>query len=107
MQLNLGLGRGDLALRAKRARGRLPRAIKRDLATVAEAEHLSQHPRIAPQIDRAAVTQAYARAASHLDGPEMAQMRSTRRLGALASLMVNLALVFVLVFGVLLWRDLL
>lgn len=102
----LGLSSGDLPTRVARARRKLPRAIKQDMLKVAEAAHLSGHPRIAPQIDRRAVDKAYGRALMHLRGPEMADLRKGRWLGAVGALTVNLFLVFALVFGVLVWRSL-
>ncbi len=103
----LGLSSGDLRTRVARARRKLPDAIKRDLLQVAEAAHLAGHPRIAPQIDRRAVDRAYARAVAHLTGPETADIRKSRRLGAAGALAVNLIVIFCLVLGVLVWRNLL
>lgn len=101
----LGLGQGDLATRVARSRRRLPGHVKRDVLIVAEAAHLSGHPRIAPQIDRKSVDEAYIRAMTHLRGPQMAEMRKGRLIGAVTALAVNLGLVFVLVIAILVWRD--
>lgn len=99
MGRELGLTSGSLVTRATRARRRLPKHIKEDLRNVAEAEHLSQHPRIAPQIDRKKVGKSYKRALFHLRGPGPSEQRKTRIIGAGAALAFNLILVFALVIG--------
>ena len=102
---HLGLYRGDLRTRVKLARRRLPAKVKRDVLAVADAQHLSGHPRIAPQIDKRAVKRAYKRAVDHLRGPAPREARKTRRVGAVAALAVNLLLLFVAVIGVMVWVE--
>lgn len=101
----LGLSSGSLALRALRARRILPKEVRRDLLAVAEAQHLSGHPKIARQIDRKEVRSAYRRAIGFLRGPGMDDIRRGRRLNAAGALVGNLLTVFVLVFLVLWWRN--
>ncbi|MDA7426380.1 hypothetical protein [Thalassococcus lentus] len=101
----LGLSRGDLATRTARARGLLPKAVKRDLLTVAEAARLSGNPRIAPQIDGTRVDAAYRRAVAHLYGPDVTAKRSRWRIGVVAGLMTNLAIAMAMVGAVLVWRG--
>lgn len=105
MGQHLGLSRGPLAVRVARSGRLLPRPIRQDLLAVAEAQYLSGHPRLAPQIDRAAVRSAYKRAIWHLRGPEMDDIRKGRRLGALGALAANLLIVFAMVIVVLWWRN--
>ncbi|WGW05592.1 hypothetical protein [Tropicibacter oceani] len=101
----LGLKRGGLALRARRARGRLPRAVRRDLQEVAQAAHLSGHPRIAPTIDAARVDGACARALRYLEGDALREARKTRAIGLVAGIAVKVLIVVGVVVWVV-WRGL-
>lgn len=101
----LGLSSGPLALRAVRSRRILPKEVRRDLMAVAQAQHLSGHPKIARQIDRREVRNAYRRAIGFLRGPGMDDIRRGRRLNAAGALAGNLLTVFALVFLVLWWRN--
>lgn len=101
----LGLRRGDLALRASRARGRLPKTIKRDLVMVSQAAQLSGNPRIACQLDSAAIDDAFTRIRAHLTGDAMVNLRIKRRLGWVAALLVNLAVLSCLGVAFFVWRG--
>lgn len=103
----LGLRRGGLDVRARRARRQMPRAVARDLLAVAEAAHLAGNPRIARTQDQSALRAAEGRVVAWLHGGGAADQRRGRRLGWLGALAVNLWLVAALVAGVLVWRGLL
>ena len=107
MSRRLGLSRGTLATRVARSRKMLPDTVRQDLMVVAEAEHFAGHPRLAPQINRKAVRSSYKRAAGYLRGPEVDDLRRGQWLGVAGSLMANLLILFVMIFLLLWWQNLL
>ncbi|SFD93809.1 hypothetical protein [Roseivivax sediminis] len=107
MAERLGLKSGTLRKRATRAGRDLPRGVRRDLGTLAEAAHLSGHPRLRPLIDPARVGAAADRAEAHLRGIDVRDRRIGKALGLAATLAVNLGLLAVLLLVLLRWRGLL
>ena len=106
MRRRLGLSRGPLAKRVARAGRDLPRAVRDDLLSVAEADRMARNPRLAPRIDRALVRAAYRRAVSYLCAPEIDARRQSRMLERLGVVVANLLVVMVLLAMTLWWQDL-
>lgn len=105
LEERLGVRRETLGQKAAQVSRDLPRAIRRDLATVAEASHLSGHPKLALRLDGEKVALACARAEAYLRGIDARYLRRGKLLGLLASLVVNLALAVILVLILLHWRG--
>lgn len=106
MARHMGMRRGDLSVQMRRARRGLPGAVRRDMAALVEARHLSGHPRIARQLDRRALAQAERRARGWLTGPAPRRARETRRLRWRGTLVFNLALVGGALAGFARWQGL-
>ena len=63
----LRLKRGDFDARAKRARGMLPRRLRRDLSALLEARKVAGHPKLARMLDGASLHAASSRLEVTLD----------------------------------------
>lgn len=92
----LGLTDGPLARRVARAGRRLPARVRADIEAVSEAAALAGHPRLARQLDGAALDRAYADAVAHLEKIDPADRRIGMLLGIAATVIFNLALFAVL-----------
>ncbi|MWB77734.1 hypothetical protein GLS40_06830 [Pseudooceanicola sp. 216_PA32_1] len=95
-----GLDRG-----LRKAAPRLPRGLRRDGRVVAEAARLSQHPKLARQIDATRFERAYERLSSHLSGIDVADRRKGLALSVLAGLAFNLLLLGGLIMAFAAWRG--
>ena len=102
----LGLRRGPLDTRLRRARRMLPRPVRRDIATVVDAHRNASHPKLARQIPFEQVDTAYARAEAHLTSLSAWDRRWGATLGVLASIAASLLGVAVLLVIFLHWRGL-
>ena len=102
----MGARRGDLRLRVKRLRGQLPEPVRQDLLRIDQARRLSGHPRIARQMDMAALAQAERRAVGFLRGPVLRERRVTRRLRWLGGMVLNIALIVAGATGLAVWQGL-
>lgn len=102
----LGLRRGPLPVRLRKAGRRLPRAVRRDAEMIGQAGALAVHPKLRKRVDRAAVVAAHRRVSEHLDSVDPGQRRVNFLLGILAGLVANLLLLAALTAIVLKWRGL-
>ncbi|MEZ5714113.1 MAG: hypothetical protein R3D85_02395 [Paracoccaceae bacterium] len=102
----LGLRRGSLSARARKAGRRLPRAVRRDAELIGQAGLLAAHPKLRKRVDAPAVAAAHRRVAEHLDGIDRGERRMNLLLGLLAGLVANLILLALLTVAVLKWRGL-
>lgn len=101
----LGLRKGPLAQRARRAGRRLPARVRAALLRVAEAETMSAHPKLAQRIDAVTVRRARAEAEAHLKTIDPADRRLGVILGALGGLAFNVLLFLALLLVVLRWQG--
>ncbi|MBE9639931.1 hypothetical protein [Salipiger mangrovisoli] len=99
LESRLGLGKGSFEQRARRAAPRLPRWARRDLATLRRAQGMVGNPKLAMRLDEAELSRAESRIARHLEAIDVKARRSHWRLGVLAGLMFNLALLAALLAG--------
>ena len=96
---------GDLADKTAKLRRRLPAKVRDALETLMSAAHMAQNPRLAPQIDDAAVAAAYDLALRHLNGVNRKDRRRGVVVGIAGSIAFSLLTVAVLVVVVLRWRG--
>ncbi|MGR3503622.1 hypothetical protein [Pseudaestuariivita sp.] len=68
LQFKLGAKGQTLAARHRGVGRYLPHKVRRDLATLEQAETMMGHPKLAMRVDAAKVDAAYRRAHAHLDG---------------------------------------
>lgn len=102
----LGLKRGPLDKRMRKAGRRLPRRVHRDAETIGKALDLAAHPKLRRRVDQDAVRSAHQRIAEHLDKIDPKERRMQFLLGILGGLAFNVLLVIALVISVLKWRGL-
>ena len=101
----LGARRGTLARRVAKAGRLLPTGIRNDISAVAEAEIMTQHPKLGRRIDANFTQPAYARAVAHLKAIDVKDRRKGVILSILGSMAFNLLVVIVLLIVVLRWRG--
>lgn len=101
----LGLRKGSLGQRLRRAGRRLPAATRDDLRALAEAETLAGHPRLSQRLDPAGLERAYRDAAAYLQALDPAAARKTALLRLAGVIAGNLLLVAALLVAVLVWRG--
>lgn len=102
----LGFGGDTLSDRVAKAGRKIPKHVRRDLMTVAEAADLTTHPKLSRQIDNKALTRAAERATTWLMTYDRAGRRRDAALDLLAAIVFNLVLVAAIVIAVMLWRNL-
>ncbi|MDU8929889.1 hypothetical protein RXV86_21085 [Alisedimentitalea sp. MJ-SS2] len=101
----LGLKRGSLEKRMKKAGRRLPRRVHRDAAAIGEAAALAEHPKLRRRVDAAGIKAAHHRISEHLSRIDPREQRIRFWLGVLAGLAFNVLAVATLVIVVLKWRG--
>lgn len=100
LTLKFGIKRQPLAKMLARAGRRLPKRMQGKVGTLINAEHLVGHPRLARQMDNAAVARAYEDVTTHLKKIDVADRRLGKMLGLAGVVAFNLLLV---VAGFVLW----
>ncbi len=106
MRSQLRIEGESLAVLARRAGRRLPRAERRAARRLARAEAMMGHPKLARQLDAARLEADHARLVAHLRARDPRQERVTRLLGTAGALSFNLLLLFALLVALLVWRGL-
>lgn len=102
----LGLRRGTLARRVAKAGRRLPAGVRNDIARLAEAEAMADHPRLALRLDPMTTSGAFERAATFLRAIDVKDRRKGVILSILGSIAFNILAVIALLIVVLRWRGL-
>lgn len=102
MQARMGVQGRDLAHAIQRAGRRLPKRVRQQGATLAQAAFFARNPKMARRLDAETVQQAYDQVLAHLQGIDPAEDRKDRILGIAETIAFNLLLVAA-GFVVLLW----
>jgi hypothetical protein len=105
MQDRLGIGGRGLSAKLRRGGRFLPRPIRADARTVAEAAAMAENPKLARRIDEAGVSRAYQRCVVHLEGIAPDQRKRGLALSMVSSVMVSLLVVGLLALTVLKLRG--
>jgi hypothetical protein len=100
-----GAKTGPLETRVRKAGRRLPKKVRADLATVLKIQHLSENPKLLPQINEAEFLAAQERVKAFLQDIDVKDRRLGVVLGVLGSTAFNLIALFVLLVLLLLWRG--
>jgi len=102
----LGLKRGPLEKRVRKAGRRLPRRVHRDAGVIGKAMQLADHPKLRRRVDRKQVDNAHQRIVEHLGKIDPKERRIHFALGVLSGLAFNILLLIALVIVFLKWRGL-
>jgi hypothetical protein len=102
LQDRLGIRGKTFEAKLRRAGRLLPRFARRAGAEVAQADAMMTHPRLAALVDADRFNRAATVLADHLKDVDPKERRKTRILQMLASIVLNLALLGVAIYG-LLW----
>ncbi|MFP7672624.1 hypothetical protein ACG74X_04610 [Marivita sp. S0852] len=102
----VGARRGSLAKRLATAGRLLPAGVRNDIAAVADAEHMAEHPKIRRRLDPGATQAACDRAATFLRAIDVKDRRKGLVLSILGSVAFNILAVVTLLIIVLRWRGL-
>ncbi|WP_149779469.1 hypothetical protein [Roseovarius litoreus] len=102
----LGIRGATFAKQLRRAGRRLPRFARRAGHVITQSQQMMQHPRLAAQVDRAAVDHAIGILRAHLTGIDPVQRRMRTFLGLVGVIIFNLLILLTLVVLVLRWRGL-
>ena len=105
LRKQLGIKSGTLAKRAVKAGRRLPSAVRNDIAAVAEAETMAQHPKLGRRMDPKVSHDAYKRAAAFLQAIDVKDRRKGALLNLAGNIVFRLLVVFALLVVVLRWRG--
>ncbi len=95
-----GIKRRPLAQMMMKAGRRLPGRLHKRARVLSDAQALGGHPKLARQMDMAAVDQAYEDCVAHLTAIDVADRRKGRVLGIAGAIVFNLLIVLV---GFVLW----
>lgn len=102
----LRVGGVTLEQRLKKAGRLLPRWARRDAARFVEAGRLAGHPRLARQIDEAALGKAEARLRRYLTSIDPDERRTTARLQLAGGIVLKVLIVAGVFLAVLRWQGL-
>ena len=105
MRDKLGVSGSDMARAAGKAKGRLPAKIYAQALVLANAETLSQHPKLRLTLDAPALGLAAADVQGFLNAIDLADRRKGWILGMLGGLAFNMILFVVVLALVLYWRG--
>ncbi|EAQ07933.1 hypothetical protein [Yoonia vestfoldensis] len=106
LRQKLGLRARTFQAQVHKARRFLPRALRRDLIYLAQAESLADNPKLQRMIDMPRLDAAHRNALAYLDQIDMKQRRWTAALNVAASIAFGLLLTAILVIVVLVQRGL-
>lgn len=101
----LGIRGATFAKQLRRAGRRLPRFARRAGQVIAQSQQMMQHPRLAAQVDRAAVDHAIDTLRTHLSGIDPVQRRMKTLLGLVGVIVFNLLILLILLGLVLRWQG--
>lgn len=96
----------DLGRQLRKVGRRLPAAMRREGAVLADAQSVLGHPRLYRRIDGAAVALAHARLVSHLESVDPLDRRRGVLLGLASVNAFNLLVIGAVIVAVLRWRGL-
>jgi hypothetical protein len=102
----LGLRARTFQAQVHKARRLLPRALRRDLIYLAQAESLADNPKLHRMIDMPRLDAAHRNALAYLDRIDIKQRRWSAALGVAASIAFGLLITAVLVIVMLVQRGL-
>ncbi|MDA0720151.1 MAG: hypothetical protein O2994_00500 [Proteobacteria bacterium] len=102
----LGLRARTFQAQVHKARRFLPRALRRDLIYLAQAESLADNPKLHRMIDMPRLDAAHRNALAYLDRIDIKQRRWSAALGVAASIAFGLLITAVLVIVMLVQRGL-
>lgn len=105
MGKHLGTRGKNLEGALRRAGRRLPKRLRAKAFVLIEAQHMSEHPKLARRIDHAAVSAAYTELEAHLSKIDLAEQRKTKTLNIVAGLVLNLLIFGAAVLAMLRWRG--
>ena len=106
-EITRGYGlKGPLDRQLRKLGRRLPRAQARAAKLVVEAQSMRAHPKLARQIDEAAVEAAGAKLLAFLAEVDPAERRKGTVLSVLGSISLGLLVLSAAVVGVVVWRGL-
>ncbi|MEQ6248801.1 hypothetical protein ABMC89_07920 [Sulfitobacter sp. HNIBRBA3233] len=100
-----GVQARDLRRGVRRVGRRLPRRVRERADRLVAAETLAQNPKLARQIDAAAVEKDFDAVVSHLRGIDVADRRRGRLLAVAATIAANLLAVIAAFIVWLWWRG--
>ena len=106
METRLHVGGVSLEQKLKRAGRRLPRWVRRDAARLIEAGERAANPKLARQIDVAALNAAHKRMTRYLQNTDFDARRKTARINLAAGIVFKILLVGAVFVGVARWRGL-
>ncbi len=102
----LGVGGATLSDRLGRAGRDVPKSVRREAATLIEAEAMLAHPKLRRQVDPRKLDRAYRVSSSWLGGVNRSERRIDRVLGLIAVNVVNIGLLAAGVAAFAMWRGL-
>lgn len=105
LEAKLGVKSRDLSQAMRRAGRRLPRGVRAQVAVLTQAEARAGHPKLARQLDAAAVQAAFGDVTAHLHSIDAADARKGRILGLAGAVAFNLLLVITAFIIWLWWRG--
>jgi hypothetical protein len=106
MRHKLG-GRGrDLGAVLRKTGHRLPRSLRKQAATLAEARAMAEHPKLRMTMDTQTLSRATRDVNAHLEAIDLKDQRKGWWLGMAGGLVFNLLLAFVLLILFLRWQGL-
>ena len=105
MQAKLGVQGRDLDQVLRRAGRRLPRGVRKQVATLAKAAFYARNPKMARRFEGHEVQAAYDAVMAHLDSIDVMEDRKDRVLGIAGAIAFNLLSVMVAFIFYLWWRG--
>ncbi|WP_019956182.1 hypothetical protein [Yoonia vestfoldensis] len=102
----LGLRARTFEAQVRKARRFLPRALRRELIYLAQAEALADNPKLHRMIDRPRLDAAHRNALAYLDRIDVKQKRRTAALNVVASIAFGILVTAIVVIFVLVQRGL-
>lgn len=101
----LGVKGKTLETQSRRIGRLLPKKLRRDVTYLAQAQVLSQNPKLLRMVDELKVRQAHRVLVDYLQTIDPADRRKGALLSALGIVVFNLLVVFVVLVAVLRWRG--
>lgn len=106
LEQKLGLRARTFEAQVRKARRFLPRALRRELIYLAQAEPLADNPKLHRMIDRARLDAAHRNALAYLERIDIKEKRRTAALNVAASIAFGILVTAIVVIFVLVQRGL-
>lgn len=105
LERKLGIKSGPVSTQLKKAQGRLPRRFRKDLSFLAEADHMTQNPKLSIMVNESRAQGAVRSVVAYLEDFDPVEARWTRVINFAARIAFYVLVIGIIVIATLYQSD--